>query len=92
MPVDIGLRSRVVELLTRVTGVWILGNSSSLLSYYMYNTIMQFRGRKFGNQHEIQYSSGHNRKLYSIDISYNTCTLGIDMSVCFSFCLSRHVE
>lgn len=52
MPVDIGLCSRVVELLTRVTGVWILGNSSSLLSYY--NTFMQFRGRKFGNQHEIQ--------------------------------------
>lgn len=88
MPVDIGLCSRVVELLTRVAGVWILGNSSSHLSYY--NTFMQFRGRKFGNQHE--YNSGHNRKLYSIDISYNTCSLGIDMSVCFSFCLSRHVE
>lgn len=90
MPVDIGLCSRVVELLTRVTGVWILGNSSSLLSYY--NTFMQFRGRKFGNQHEYNRPSGHNRKLYSIDISHNTCSLGIDMSVCFSFCLSRHVE
>lgn len=88
MPVDIGLCSRVVELLTRVAGVWILGNSSSLLSYY--NTFMQFRGRKF--EINMKYNSGHNRKLYSIDISYNTCTLSIDMSVCFSFCLSRHVE
>lgn len=88
MPVDIGLCSRVVELLTRVTGVWILGNSSSLLSYY--NTLCSFG--EGNSEINMKYNSGHNRKLYSIDISYNTCTLGIDMSVCFSFCLSRHVE
>lgn len=88
MPVDIGLCSRVVELLTRVTGS---GFSGTAHPYFPTTTHLCSFGE--GNSEiNMKYNSGHNRKLYSIDISYNTCTLGIDMSVCFSFCLSRHVE
>lgn len=86
MPVDIGLCSRVVEL---------QGSGFSVIAHPYFPTTCTTQLCSFGegnSEINMKYNSGHNRKLYSIDISYNTCTLGIDMSVCFSFCLSRHVE